>query len=108
MPLDFLCECWTAGHAAQVVAGLKGHIERGALLGSLVVAILNLKPAKLAGELSKAMLLAADAPGAGGKELVRTLIPPGAGRYHICLMCWCGAVPILWGQCLDIALQVSF
>lgn len=75
------------GSCAQVVAGLKGHIERGALLGSLVVAILNLKPAKLAGEVSEAMLLAADAPGRGGKELVRTLIPPGAARVSR-FVCW--------------------
>ena len=78
--LGLSCACVaTLGMSAQVVAGLKGHIEREALLGSLVVAILNLKPAKLAGELSEAMLLAADAPGAGGRELVRTLMPPGAG-----------------------------
>lgn len=66
----------------QVIAGLKGHIEEKALLGSKVVAILNLKPAKLAGQASEAMLLAADAPGADGKELVRTLIPPGGWIAH--------------------------
>ena len=61
----------------QVVAGLKQHVEREALQGSLAVAILNLKPAKLAGEASEAMLLAADAPLEGGGELVKVLIPPG-------------------------------
>ena len=61
----------------QVVAGLKQHVEREVLLGSLVVAILNLKPAKLAGEASEAMLLAADAPLEAGGELVKVLIPPG-------------------------------
>ncbi len=61
----------------QVVAGLKQHVEREALQGSLAVAILNLKAAKLAGEASEAMLLAADAPLEGGGELVRVLVPPG-------------------------------
>lgn len=61
----------------QVVAGLKQHVAKEALLGSLVVAILNLKPAKLAGEASEAMLLAADSPLEGGGELVKILIPPG-------------------------------
>ncbi|KAK9901585.1 hypothetical protein WJX75_003488 [Coccomyxa subellipsoidea] len=60
----------------QVVAGLKRHVAKEALLGSLVVAILNLKPAKLAGEASEAMLLAADSPLEGGGELVKILIPP--------------------------------
>ena len=60
-----------------MVAGLKGHIAKDALQGSMAVAILNLKPAKLAGEASEAMLLAADAPAEGGGELVRTLVPPG-------------------------------
>jgi aminoacyl tRNA synthase complex-interacting multifunctional protein 1 len=63
------------------VAGLKGHIQREALQGSLAVAILNLKPARLAGEASEAMLLAADAPREGGGELVRLLIPPGTTPF---------------------------
>lgn len=61
----------------QVVAGLKQHVKREALQGSLAVAILNLKPAKLAGEASEAMLLAADSPLEGGGELVKVLVPPG-------------------------------
>ncbi len=44
----------------QVVAGLKQHISREELTGRLVAVVLNLKPAKLAGELSEAMILAAD------------------------------------------------
>lgn len=44
----------------QVVAGLKQHISREELTGRLVALVLNLKPAKLAGELSEAMILAAD------------------------------------------------
>lgn len=52
-------------------------MEREKLLGSHAVAILNLKPARLAGEASEAMMLAADAPLENGKELVHLLIPPG-------------------------------
>ncbi len=59
------------------VAGLKGHIPAAELQGRLAVAILNLKPAKLAGMASEAMLLAADAPQEDGSELVRVLRPPG-------------------------------
>lgn len=44
----------------QVVAGLRQHISREDLTGRLVALVLNLKPAKLAGELSEAMILAAD------------------------------------------------
>lgn len=44
----------------QVVAGLRQHISREELGGRLVAVVLNLKPAKLAGELSEAMILAAD------------------------------------------------
>ena len=59
------------------MAGLKGHVSAEQLQGSMRVAILNLKPAKLAGMASEAMLLAADAPQESGAELVRLLIPPG-------------------------------
>ena len=59
------------------VAGLKGHVPPEQLQGSMGVAILNLKPAKLAGMASEAMLLAANAPQDGGAELVSLLIPPG-------------------------------
>ncbi len=62
---------------ASAVAGLKGHIPATELDGRLAVAILNLKPAKLAGMASEAMLLAADAPNGSGTELVRILTPPG-------------------------------
>ena len=52
------------------MAGLKQHISREELTGRRVAVVLNLKPAKLAGELSEAMILAADhkpvRPGGGG------------------------------------------
>lgn len=66
----------------QVMAGLKQHISKAGLLHSLVVVISNLKPAKLAGELSEVMILAAqsiqqDSPQG---ELVQVLQPPGVHR----------------------------
>ena len=65
------------------VAGLKGHIPAAELQGRLAVAILNLKPAKLAGMASEAMLLAADSPKEDNSKLVRVLRPPG-----VCCVLW--------------------
>jgi hypothetical protein len=48
------------------------------LVGQLVCVAANLKPAKLAGEPSQAMVLAAEATGAGGQTIVKALQPPGA------------------------------
>lgn len=61
----------------QVIAGLKKHVKKEELENSLVVLILNLKPAKLAGQLSEAMVLAGVSPLPGGGELVRAVRPPG-------------------------------
>ncbi len=44
----------------QVVAGLKRHFDKDILKGKKVVFCINLKPAKLRGENSEAMILAAD------------------------------------------------
>lgn len=60
----------------QVVAGLQQFIAADQLAGSHVVVITNLKPAKLAGQASEAMILAADAT-VGDTLLVKTLVPPG-------------------------------
>ncbi len=64
----------------QVIAGLKKHIAKQSLQGSLVVLILNLKPAKLAGHASEAMVLAGVAPLPDGGELVHPICPPGVSR----------------------------
>lgn len=64
------------GQERQVVAGLRQHISREELGGRLVAVVLNLKPAKLAGELSEAMILAADHTPEGGDVLVRVLSLP--------------------------------
>ena len=54
------------------------------LQGRLVCVVSNLKPAKLAGEPSQAMVLAASCSSAGADgtetEIVRPLVPPGESR----------------------------
>lgn len=67
----------SGGIMKQVMAGLKQHIAKDELLHSLVVVITNLKAAKLAGELSEAMILAAQAPlpDEPKAELVKALRP---------------------------------
>lgn len=68
------------GVIKHVMAGLKRHIAHDDLLGSLVVVITNLKPAKLAGQLSEVMILAAQAQDEGRQqgEVVKVLQTPGA------------------------------
>jgi methionine--tRNA ligase beta chain len=56
------------GEMRQVVAGLKKHVKKEDLLLKLVVLILNLKPAKLGGVASEAMILAGEGPLAGGTD----------------------------------------
>ncbi|KAG2497844.1 hypothetical protein HYH03_004111 [Edaphochlamys debaryana] len=63
------------GETRQVCAGLQQFIKAEQLRGSLVCVVANLKAAKLAGQASEAMVLAADA-GTGDSLIVRTLIPP--------------------------------
>ena len=67
------------GVTKQVLAGLKQHMAKENLLHSLVVVITNLKAAKLAGETSEAMILAAQAPqpDTPQSEIVQVLRVPG-------------------------------
>jgi tRNA-binding EMAP/Myf-like protein len=59
-------------------AGLQQfYPDPSVLVGLLVCVAANLKPAKLAGEPSQAMVLAADAEGPGGQPIVKPLQPPG-------------------------------
>lgn len=69
----------SSGVTKQVMAGLKQHMAKDELLHSLVVVIINLKAAKLAGVLSEAMILAAQAPlpDSPGADLVKVLQAPG-------------------------------
>lgn len=43
----------------QLVAGLKPYVDKKSLVGKKIIVVANLKPAKLCGELSQGMLLAA-------------------------------------------------
>ncbi|MHC4917302.1 MAG: methionine--tRNA ligase, partial [Planctomycetota bacterium] len=47
------------GGTRQLVAGLKGFYEPESLVGKQVVVVTNLAPAKLRGEISEGMVLAA-------------------------------------------------
>lgn len=58
----------------QVVAGLQPYISKEVMEGLVLVVICNLKPAKLAGEVSEAMILAATS--SEDSSVVRTLQPP--------------------------------
>ena len=77
----------SSGVTKQVMAGLKQHIAKENLLHSMVVVITNLKAAKLAGELSEAMVLAAQAqlPDDSKAELVKVLLPPGQWLHLSCI-----------------------
>lgn len=70
---------WPISMPLQIVAGLRKSISKDELLGKQVVVILNLKTAKLAGEMSEGMILAAVQKGEqyNNGELVRPLSPPG-------------------------------
>src|SRR5690606_4609045 len=57
----------------QLVAGLAGVYEPEELVGKRIVVVANLKPAKLRGEVSQGMLLAAH-----GEEAVGLLLAPDA------------------------------
>lgn len=65
-------------HQPVCYAGLQQYYpDPSELVGALVCVAANLKPAKLAGEPSQAMVLAADATGPDGSVIVKALQPPG-------------------------------
>eukprot|EP00270_Netrium_digitus_P014749 TRINITY_DN5083_c0_g1_i1.p1 TRINITY_DN5083_c0_g1~~TRINITY_DN5083_c0_g1_i1.p1 ORF type:complete len:277 (-),score=71.00 TRINITY_DN5083_c0_g1_i1:280-1110(-) len=64
------------GDERQVVAGLQKHIVVDELRGRKVCTVCNLKPAKLAGQASEAMILAGDHMTADGMVEVKLLQPP--------------------------------
>lgn len=59
----------------QIVAGLQAFVPRDVMQGLAVVTICNLKPAKLAGQMSEAMILAASCMD-GETKIVKALKPP--------------------------------
>lgn len=74
----YVCKIQVAGGQKQVVAGLQKFVAQADLEGALVCAIVNLRPAKLAGTKSEAMILAASQEDAGSPEgrAVEVLAPP--------------------------------
>ena len=74
----YICKIQVAGGEKQVVAGLQKFVAQADLEGALVCAIVNLRPAKLAGTKSEAMILAASQEVAGSPEgrVVKVLAPP--------------------------------
>lgn len=63
--------CLLRIHRLQVVAGLKKFVTVEELQGKLVCVILNLKTAKLAGQVSEAMILAGSVATPEGSEIVK-------------------------------------
>jgi len=73
----FLCRVEVAkGETRQVVAGLRKFLPASELQGKKVCVVVNLKPAKLAGQLSEAMILAGEATEPNGQLTVKVLEPP--------------------------------
>ncbi|MCR4425674.1 MAG: methionine--tRNA ligase [Firmicutes bacterium] len=62
-------------HTRQIVAGIAKHYEPDALVGRQIVVVANLEPAKLRGEVSQGMLLAAST---NGEPRVLALLTPDA------------------------------
>jgi len=72
----FLCMVEVAkGETRQVVAGLRNFLTASELQGKKVCVVVNLKPAKLAGQLSEAMILAGEATESNGQLIVKVLEP---------------------------------
>jgi methionyl-tRNA synthetase len=65
------------GEERQIVAGIRAHYDPATLVGTQVVVVANLEPAKLRGVESQGMLLAASAEGT--LAVVRPAAPMPAG-----------------------------
>jgi methionyl-tRNA synthetase len=66
------------GETRQIVAGIAQHYTPQDLEGRLIVVVANLKPAKLRGEWSQGMLLAAGGPDSVSILTPMREVPPGA------------------------------
>ena len=62
------------GEERQIVAGLRAYYSKEQMVGRKVIVVCNLKPAKLRGQMSEGMLLAADDEELGGTSVL--LIKP--------------------------------
>lgn len=67
-----------SGTPRQIVSGIAPWYKPEELIGKTVVVVANLKPAKLCGEMSNGMLLAADTPDGDVKVAFLDGIAPGA------------------------------
>ncbi len=63
----------------QLVAGIAAHYRAEDLVGRLIVVVANLKPAKLRGEVSEGMLLAASSADTVSLLVPDREVPPGSG-----------------------------
>jgi methionyl-tRNA synthetase len=66
------------GEERQIVAGIAPYYRPEELEGKLIVVVANLKPAKLRGELSQGMLLAASGPETVAVVSPIREVPPGS------------------------------
>ena len=66
------------GETRQVVTGLRKYVPESDLKGAMVLTILNLKVAKLAGQVSEAMILATEAEVGGELSVKLVGVPAGA------------------------------
>ena len=67
------------GREKQLVAGIRGHYTPDEMVGKTIIVVDNLEPAKLRGETSEGMLLAASDP--DGRVILLTTekdAPPGS------------------------------
>ena len=71
------------GEQRQIVAGLRGRVDREKLAGSLVVLVANLAPATIRGVESNGMLLAAADAGEPGRVVTLTTLEPVAAGSRI-------------------------
>ncbi len=65
------------GEKRQIVSGISQWYKPEDLIGRTVIIVANLKPAKLCGEMSCGMLLAADLPDGGARVLFADDLEPG-------------------------------
>lgn len=79
----------------QVVAGLKKFVKVEELEGKKVCVILNLKPAKLAGQVSEAMILAGSVMIDGGNEIVKV------SSFFLCFLGNIGALILKVGAMMS-------
>jgi methionyl-tRNA synthetase len=84
----------TGSEERQIISGLVGHYEAEELIGKNIVLVHNLKKAKLRGEISEGMLLAAESSTEGEKHLEVLFVPDAEPGDRIILEGFEGSAPI--------------